>query len=226
MKFSFVIPAYNDYKLLHQLLWDIYKNCSLPYEVIVTDDGDDQETVDGLKWWGQESKLLPIKHYRHENIGFLENSNYGLQIARGDVVCLVSTDVRIYKDLVALGNSLPEVQKRNGGKILLGGRHFQSSTGWNEFDGRIFPYVEGWLLMTTIENWEELGYFDERFAPQDFEDVDLSTQAIHLGYSLAEITPDAGEVVSHIGAQSIGYSPEREAITQINREKFRKKWIK
>lgn len=212
MKFSFVIPAYNNYKLLHQLLWDIYKNCSMPYEVIVSDDGDDRETIDGLKWWGQESKLLPIKHYRHENIGFLENSNYGLQIARGDVVCLVSTDVRIHKDIVI-----------DTGFDLWGGRYLDFDTGWNNFNGKIFPYLEGWLLMARKSIWEQLEYFDERFAPNDYEDIDLSTKAFSLEIP---VTHFVDGYVSHIGAQSIGYSSEREELTKINREKFRKKWIK
>ena len=224
MKFSFVIPAYKNYALLHQLLWDIYKKCSTPYEVIVTEDGFDEDTTKGIReFW---TSHLPIKHFAHAGMGFLKNSNFGLKQATGDIVCLISTDVRIYKDLVALGMSLPEVQKRNEGKILLGGRYFSQSTGWNEFDGRVFPYVEGWLLITTKDNWDELGYFDERYAPNDFEDIDLSTNAVTLGYSLAQITPDAGDVVKHIGAQSIPYSPEREAITIKNKEKFRKKWIK
>lgn len=218
MKFSFVIPAYNDYKLLHQLLWDIYKNCSLPYEVIVTDDGDDQETVDGLKWWGQESKLLPIKHYRHENIGFLENSNYGLQIARGDVVCLVSTDVRIHKDIVtSILNIINEHPKS-----LVGGRLLDWNTGWNTFNNRIYPYLEGWLLATSKDGWEDLNYFDERYAPFDAEDLDLSTNAIHLGYNL---TPLQSDYTLHIGAQTISYGEERENQTKINIGKFEKKWL-
>jgi hypothetical protein len=32
-------------------------------------------------------------------------------------------------------------------------------------------------------------------------------------------------MVRHIGAQSIGYNPEREKITIRNKELFRKKWI-
>lgn len=227
MKFSFVIPSYNHYDLLHQLLWDIYKNCSTPHEVIIVDDASSQESfLDGLSWW-MENGMLPVKHIRPiENLGFLKASNKGLKEATGDIVCLVSTDVRIYKDLVIVAAALPEIEKRNQGKVLLGGRYFTQSTGWNEFDGKIFPYVEGWLLITSNDGWKELGYFDEQYVPHDFEDVDLSTTAISKGFSLAQITPDAGDVVTHIGAQTIGYNPEREGITQRNRKIFEKKWMK
>lgn len=213
MKFSFVIPAYNNYKLLHTLLWDIYKNCSTPYEVIVTDDGNDKETLDGLKWWANEAKLLPIKHYRHAKPkGFLRNSNYGLELATGNVVCLVSTDVRIHKNILL-----------DTGGDLWGGRYLDFDTGWNKFGKNLFPYLEGWLLMARKSVWEQLGYFDERFVPHDYEDVDISTKARELGIPLTHFVDG---YVTHLGAQSIGYSSDREEITKINREKFREKWVK
>ena len=80
------------------------------------------------------------------------------------------------------------------------------------------------MLIAKKEHWEELGYFDERYAPHDFEDVDLSTTALSKGFNLAQIVPET--VVEHIGAQSIGYGDERSELTKKNREKFREKWIK
>lgn len=211
MKFSFVIPAYNNYKLLHQLLWDIYKNCSPCYEIVITDDGNDQETLDGVEWW---KNLLPVRHFRHNDVGFLLNSNAGLRKARGDVLCLVSTDVRIHQDIVKYN--------ANYNEFLWGGKYLDWDTGWNTFNGQIFPYVEGWLLVTHRENWEDLGYFDERYSPNDMEDVDLSTQAKKLGLGLCTYPED---YVSHIGAQTIGYHSEREELTKRNKIKFYEKWI-
>lgn len=211
MKFSFVIPAYNNYKLLHALLWDIWKNCTPPHEVIVTDDGNDEETLDGLKWWNS-SGLLPIKHFRHNGVGFLMNSNYGLQKASGNLVALVSTDVRIYKDIVGYWVNR---------ETLMGGRLIDWDSGWNTFNNKTYPYVEGWLLCMYQENWEQLNYFDERFAPNDMEDVDLSTSAIEHGISL-KTYPEG--YVSHIGAQTIGYNENREKVTLENKKKFYEKW--
>jgi len=227
MTLSFVIPAFNNWKGLHQLLWDIYKNCSAPDEIIVMDDDStDPDFLQGLTWW-IENDLLPIEHVRNvDNVGFLLNSNAGLKRARGDIVCLISTDVRIYKDLVLIGKSIPGVQAAHGNNVLLGGRYLDFDTGWNKFGEVVYPYVEGWLLIATREVWKSCGYFDERFAPNDYEDIDLSTTAVSLGYSLAQITPDGGDGVSHLGAGSIGYTPEREALTNINKRKFEDKWVK
>jgi GT2 family glycosyltransferase len=216
---SFVIPSYNNFHLVNQLLVDINEH-TLPDEIIVVDDcSTDQNAKDGLLWWARN---MNVKIRRTpENWGFLKASNWGMKMATGDIVCLISTDVRVYKDLVSIARGMTLID----GKILLGGKYYGDTTGWNDFDGRIFPYVEGWLLIAKKEHWEELGYFDERYAPNDFEDVDLSTTAISKGFSLAQITPDAGTVVAHIGAQSIKYGDEREVITKRNREIFRLKWI-
>lgn len=212
MKFSFVIPAYNNYALLHQLLWDIRQNCSPVYEIIITDNGDDEETVKGLDWW---TGLLPVRHIRNKkDLGFLKNSNSGLKLATGDVLCLISTDVRIHKDIVKIDGSYDE--------YIWGGRYLDFDTGWNTFNDRIFPYLEGWLLTAHKDNWKDLGYFDERFAPNDMEDVDFSTKAKNAGLGLCAY-PDG--YVSHIGAQTIGYNPEREQITLENKKKFYEKWV-
>lgn len=219
MKVSFVIPVYNNFHLTNQLLVDIYEHTK-PDEVVVVDNGSTEKaTLDGLEWWCYYNHIINMRI--EENIGFLLASNAGLKRATGDVICLISNDVRIHKDLAGIARAITQID----GKILLGGKYYTDTTGWNDFNGKIFPYVEGWLLIAKKEHWEELGYFDERYIPNDFEDVDLSTTAIQKGFNLAQITPDAGPVVEHIGAQTIGYTEERRKLTEINREKFRKKWM-
>lgn len=138
--------------------------------------------------------------------------------ATGDIIILVSTDVRIYSNVVE------EIEKKleKYPKTLISGKVYRETTGWNDLNGKIYPYAEGFLLATTREGWKELGYFDEIYAPNDFEDVDISTAAISKGYELWQLPPD---IVNHIGAQSIPYGAEREVLTKINQEKFRKKWV-
>jgi GT2 family glycosyltransferase len=156
----------------------------------------------------------------NKNVGFLKASNAGLKKADGDVVCLISNDVRIYKDIV---HGIFDKVSGWHSPVLVGGRLLDFDTGWNEFDGKIFNYLEGWLLATTKDAWSELFYFDEQFIPSDMEDVDISTKALSLGYELISLP---AEMTHHIGGQSIGFNPEREAITIRNKEKFRNKWMK
>lgn len=219
MKVSIVIPTYNHYGLLHQCLFDIYSKCAPVDEVIIVNDcSTEQDVYDGIKWW-KSSGMLPLRHVRlSENVMFLRASNIGLQKATGDAVILLSNDVRINRDIVF---PIVEILSTNE-KTVVGGRLLDFDTGWNQFNGTVFPYLEGWLLAATKGGWEDLEYFDERFAPSDMEDVDLSTKARTQEYTLAAIPSD---LTTHLGGQSIGFNPEREKITIANKEKFRQKWM-
>jgi glycosyltransferase involved in cell wall biosynthesis len=219
MKVSFVIPSYNNFNLVNQLLVDIHEHTKADEVIVVDDCSNDIAAIDGLAWWSLNYGVRVMRPT--ENQGFLKASNQGIKTATGDVVCLISSDVRIYKDLAVIAKAMTQIE----GKILLGGKYYKDTTGWNDFNGRIFPYIEGWLLIAKKEHWEELGYFDERYAPNDFEDVDLSTTAIQKGFNLAQITPDAGPVIEHIGAQTIGYTDIRRELTERNRKKFEEKWL-
>ena len=219
MTVSIVIPAYNQYALLNQLLLDILQKCDPKDEIIIVDDHSTEASyLKGLEWWKKQlPQLVVIKP--DENQGFLLSSNMGLKHASGDVKVLISTDVRVHGNLTA---KIQDILKSKP-KSLVGGTVYRHSTGWNNIQGKIYPYVEGYLLATTKEGWEEFGYFDEDYVPNDFEDVDLSTKAISLGYDLVQL-PDI--LVNHMGGRSIGYNAERMALTEINMEKFKNKWVK
>lgn len=213
---SFVIPSYNGFHLVNQLLVDIRDNCT-PDEIIVVDDfSTDQKAVDGLAWWAENYNVTVLR--TPENLGFLRTSNLGMKQATGDIVCLISTDVRVEDDLARIVKDLLTVNP----KQLIGGRLLDYDTGWNTFDGVIHFYLEGWFLATGKQEWQELGYFDERYSPNDMEDVDVSTTAAKMGWTLSELPIPT--MVSHIGAQSIPYGKERENGTITNKERYRIKW--
>lgn len=214
MKVSFVIPTYNHVRLTNQLLLDIYTYSNSVDEVLILDNGgierDTQVCVNA--WMGS----LPVRVSRlEENIGFLRVCNWGIPQASYENVVLISNDVRVQSDLAN------EVRaKLNYGNIL-GGVLYRGSTGWNEFDRRVFPYLEGWLLAFKKHTWENIGGFDEDFAPHDYEDIAFSTEAINLGYTLEQLEGN----YTHLAAGTMGYNPERLAITERNKEIFRHKWV-
>jgi len=217
---SIVIPFYNHYELLHSLLFDLYSKCRFRLsEVLLVNDGSTEKDVyEGISWW-KKKKLLPIRGMdMEEDVGFLRASNAGIRKASGDIIVLLSDDVKIHDDFLPQVVSTLEANP----KTLMGARLLDWDTGWNTFDGKTFPYLEGWLLAATKSAWQELGGFDDRFAPNDYEDIDLSTQAAVLGYSLVPLDTDK---VEHLGGRTIGYSVEREAITKTNQRKFKEKWM-
>ena len=222
MNFSIVVPCYRHPELANQILMDIYQNCTADEVIVVDDFSNDEETKNVYEFWQRIGEAFPLKIlYLPENVGFVKASNAGLKEATGDIVALISSDVRIYKDLKRFTG---EILKPPFEKVLLGGRKLDYDTGWNTFDGKIFPYLEGWALITTRMGWTMLGYFDEQFAPHDYEDIDLSTTALSMGCELRVFPPWHGEVMEHMVAKSIGYTDERRAITEAHRELFRQKW--
>ena len=70
--------------------------------------------------------------------------------------------------------------------------------------------------------WEESGGFDSLFLPYDFEDVDISTRWIEMGYNIKAISRS---YVSHIGGATIGgIDPNRYKHTEMQRLKYIAKW--
>lgn len=225
-----VIPMYNKWELTHNLLWSLYKherkNVS---SVLVMDNcSPDPEVQQGLNWWKAEWKEkddpLPVSNIRNEeNLGFLLSCNVGLketveQSQDDDIIILLSNDVQVRGGFVE-----QVVDCLKAPKTLVGGILYTSSTGWNKFSDKVYPYLEGWLLATTVAGWKELDYFDERYIPCDFEDVDISTVAGKLGYALCPLNTPA---LHHMSGQTIGFSPERADRTKINQKKFEAKWVK
>lgn len=201
---------------------DILQYCSPVDEVIVANNGSEDEAVAaGIKWWKSTGKL-PIKEFRaEENIGFLKICNMSVEKAKGDIVILISNDVSVREDMVAQIENLLSVP----GKRIIGGVLYQHDTGWNTFGSTTFPYLEGWLLSFHKRSWDDIGGFDERYSPNDFEDMDFSTAAIDKGYLLVPLIHASNPRIWHTSGQTLGYGPEREKLTKKNQAKFKKKWI-
>ncbi len=227
-KVTIVILSYNQWAMTHQLLLDIYKKeMGNVDKVIVVDNGStDEEVVDGLKWWKKDMSLPVVPLVLEQNVGFLMGANAGLEYALNlpdtnpeDMIVLLSNDVRVQSEFIFQSKSI----LWENPMTLIGGVVYTHDTGWNKFNDKIFPYAEGWLLATKAENWRELGLFDVQYAPNDFEDVDLSTKAVSLGYQLVALNNPG---IRHLGGQTLGYNPARADQTRINQKKFEARWIK
>jgi hypothetical protein len=206
---SIVIPHYDKPELTNQLVDSLQKYCSgHELEILVFDNGSKVPyTRDGI--WIERV---------NDNMGFLLAARTGITVVGGKIKILISNDV------VISGDFIPPIEEKikYSPLSLIGNRLIDWDSGWNTFNGKIYPYLEGYFLAAAKEIWDDIA-FDPQFAPNDYEDVDLSTQARELGYPLVTLN---SPFITHIGAQTIGYGPEREKITRINQEKFRAKWVK
>jgi GT2 family glycosyltransferase len=205
---SIVIPHFDKTELTNQLVLSLRKYCGRKIDILVIDDGSKEE---------YRNKDCTIGRV-NDNMGFLYASRTGLSVARGDIKILINNDVEI------TGNFIPLVEKqiKSSPLSLVGNELIDWDSGWNTFNGKVFPYLAGYFLAASKEIWDDIS-FDSRFAPNDFEDVDLSTQAYALGYPVVALN---SPFIKHMGAGTLGYSPEREKLTRRNQEKFFKKWVK
>lgn len=215
---SIVIPTYNTWKLTQGLLDCLSRHESENIdEVLIVDDCSNLDA-------GIESDM-PFSIIRlAANSGFPIACNVGLQQVNKDrfaekrAVFLISNDVVVNGKFIQQAADILFGAKR----ALVGNRHIGWDSGWNTFDGRVFDYLEGWFFAATSDAWKDLGYFDEAYSPYDYEDVDLATTAKSKGYKLVSLN---NPNIVHMGAQTIGFNPTREAVTRRNQEYFRKKWL-
>lgn len=221
-KTTIVIPCHNHHELTRQILLDLETHeKDLIERVIIVDDKSDVGAGNVLDSW---KITLPVEVTTLiENVGFTIASNIGLRLVactkheKDRIVFLISNDVRIHGKFIKQTEEILSASP----KTLVGHKLLLHDTGWNTFNGKTFGYLEGYFLATTADRWNELGYFDSAYAPNDYEDIDLSTKAKGLGFALSPLnTPN----IVHQGGGTLGYNPEREAITKRNREYFRKKW--
>ncbi len=220
-----VTLQYNKIELTNRLMVDLSRyESELIDKIIVVDNGSKNNC--GLAWYENwKTSSSPI-HFEglEKNLGFTLGANHGLKEAckhaeERDLVFLISNDVQINGKFIEQAESYL-LQPR---PVLVGNRHINFDSGWNTFAGKTFDYLEGYFLATTALGWRELNYFDPAYAPFDFEDVDLTTKAHSLGYKIVSLN---NPNIVHQNGGTIGFNPEREAITKRNQEYFKNKWIK
>ena len=221
MKVSIILLTHNHWELTHARLWEIYSRLEDVYEVILVDDNStDVEVAGGISWWLDDMKLpYKLRYIRNnKNMPFGYSMNKGATAADGDVYVFICNDVQI------TGNFIPQILGvlAEDDRVLIGNRLLDYDTGWNTFNGVVYPYLEGYMLACTANIWDEIGGFDYKtFNPMDVEDIDLSTTALSKNIRLHSL--DSSKM-KHLVAQTYGYTPERLEITKRNKEKFRLKW--
>lgn len=196
MKTSIIIPWFNTDELVNKNLPVVLVAAKNPAnniaEVIVVDDGSKDKSADEIK------KIFPeIKLIRHKvNRGFSAAVNTGVRAAKGQLICLLNSDVlpeinfleNISKDFENPGVFAVSLNEK--GELGWAKGYFKNgfveheSGGKSENSHRTF-WVSGGSGVFRRETWITLGGMDEKlYSPYYWEDLDICYRAMKRGYEL------------------------------------------
>ena len=208
MKVSIIIPNWNGKNLLEKNLPTVLATGA--DDVIVSDDGSTDESVEFLK------KNFPqVKILAHKRLGFAGNCNRGVGVAKGEIVVLLNTDVIPEKDfLKPLKEDFqdPKVFAVSFNEPNLSWAKIKWVNGFVEHEPgpkidkiHLSAWASGGSAAFRKTIWEKLGGFDEIYKPFYWEDLDLSYRAWKRGY---EILWDPRAVVHHQHEETIKRFPQ------------------
>lgn len=233
---SIIIPTYNGLHLLAPCVAAIRQYTETPYEIIVVDNGSEDDTAS----FCLKERLILVALPRNE--GFPVAVNRGLSVASGDHLLILNNDVlvspRWLSNLLqalhsaadvglvgpvtnyASGRQQVEINWAEGEDFVqIAERHNHSDPAkWQEVQRLI-----GMCLLFKREVLERAGGFDERFSPGHYEDDDYCYRARQLGYRLLMC---GDTLVYHEGSASFKTRhPEGwSELIERNRMRFIDKW--
>jgi len=240
---SIVIPVHNKFAYTYDCLKSI--QAAPPersFEIIIVDDCSDDETLfASLVLTGAVRVLRNAK-----NLGFVGSCNAGAAAAKGRYLFFLNNDTLVkpgwLDELVETFEQVPNVGIA-GSKLLFpdgtlqeaGGIIWRLGDGWNwgrNHDPnelafsylRDADYVSGAALMIGHDLFQQLGGFDQLFAPAYYEDSDLCFRVRASGKRV--VVQPASEII-HLegisaGTDTAGTGMKRYQV--INHAKFYRRW--
>ncbi|MCY9668244.1 glycosyltransferase family 2 protein [Paenibacillus alginolyticus] len=233
MQVSIVIPTFNGLPLLKECVASIRSHTSVPFEIIVVDNGSQDGTLEYC--YRERLKLVSIP----VNRGFPAACNFGLRIATGNALMLLNNDtivtpnwldnlMRCLYSSEDIGMVGPVTNYASGKQQIQ--EPFTNiadmAAKYNNVDTSLWQETErlvGICLLFKREMLDKVGLMDERFSPGHFEDDDLCYRARLAGYRLL-ITGDC--FIFHHGSASFSKKSQEavQGLLQQNRQKFIDKW--
>ncbi|MDO5156767.1 MAG: Coenzyme F420 hydrogenase/dehydrogenase, beta subunit C-terminal domain [Eubacteriales bacterium] len=238
---SIVLPVYNQFHYTYNCLKSIIKYTEgIDYEVILADDCSTDLTKD-IEHIVENIVVAKTP----ENMRFLGNCNNAAKYAKGDYIFFLNNDTQVQENWLS---SLLELMDRDekigmvGSKLLYpdgalqeaGGILWKDGSAWNygnqkspldsEFNYvKEADYISGAAIMIRKSLWEEIGGFDDRYAPAYYEDTDLAFEVRKHGYKV--MYQPLSQVVHFEGVSNgTDTSSGQKEYQIVNQKKFYEKW--
>ena len=238
---SIIIPVYNQFEYTYSCIRSIVDTVKdIGYEIIVADDCSTDTTVDITEY------LPGVGVVRNEtNLRFTLNCNNASGYAKGKYLVFLNNDTIVKEDWLAsllrtiesspdigmVGSKLvyPDGSLQEAGSIV-----WNDGSAWNYGRGsnpelpefnyvRDTDYISGASILISRSLWEEIGRFDERYAPAYCEDSDLAFKVRAAG---KRVVYQPQSVVIHFEGISNGKLTDQglKSYQVANIAKFGEKW--
>lgn len=167
---SVVIPTYNRSSMLKDCLFSLRDQSIDDYEVIVVDDGCNDDTKNVF----ESIKRKDFKYFRQENKGPAAARNLGIRNSKGKIIAFTDDDCVVDKDwLKAIKETL-----KNDIKCVKGQTNVLNTEYEFSIDLKKYIYISKKQSATnniaySRDVLDKIGWFDEKFPFAAGEDTDL-----------------------------------------------------
>jgi teichuronic acid biosynthesis glycosyltransferase TuaG len=194
--FSIVIPAYNASATIRRCLDSVASQTDKSFEIIVVDDGSEDETSDTINEWSEQNTGVSILCLRKANEGPASARNEAIRNAKGQFICFLDADDCWLPEKLSV---IREKIEEAGGRVDVFTHDVTFIENESERPMRCGPnrsYEEmlrlGNCLITSATVVKksalmDVGLLNDQKAYIGIEDFDLWLKLLHAKYSITYI---------------------------------------
>ena len=223
MDLSVITLSYDNLDFTKAFVKSIRDNTTLPYELIIVDNGSEPDT----QRWVEENSDQSIIF--QENQGFSKGFNEGVKLAQGKYVMMANNDTEFPSDW---DKKLVDIIEKYPGAgivtpVYTSGRKSALRTEPGEKILKVFPFRKYpsavAFLMRRNDLISKFGGWSEEYEIASGEDADLCFKVWKAGY---DILIDERVLIIHEGkVTSSSKLEDWQAHFKLNSRQFKKKWF-